>query len=290
MGVALNDPGFWSKTAGSYGLLQQDGSLQYILLDRKFKMQPLIRNTKTTFTQFLATDPRAKTCKVIVNGNLYGLTLGGRAAAVMGNPDDPSQTEIQGQVIESGMITGGDSRPDSFWFGQLLKPLGDAWPWIYSAGKGDPPALPATIAAIGGVGPLIVGTLPYGVGNKYKPGAPPGISEPATGEPPPEARPYMIQRNNATFVDANSKPPETGKTILAYSSAKRTILVIVQEHGSRPGTTHEAVANTLAQQGFDAAIFMDGSDSATLVVDGTVRVTPGQRKNDTIDVGVGFRL
>jgi hypothetical protein len=288
MAIVLNDPQFWSLAPAHYGSLQRDGSLQFILLDCKFKMQPLVRNVKKTFTQFATTDPTAKACKVVVNGNYYDITFSARISVMTGYPDDPSDTVIQGQVVQNGKLIAGDSRPESFWFGQVKTPTKDAWQWRYTAAKGNPPVAGSTLAAIGGVGPMIVDTLPYGVGNIYKPGAPPPISEPATGEPPVEARPYLIQRNNATFVDVNKKPPTTGKTILAYCSAKRTLLVAVQENGVGPGQTHAGIANALAGRGFDTAVFLDGSDSATLIVDGSIVVTPGDRKNETIDVGIGF--
>lgn len=288
MSLALSSPRFWAEIVKLYGLVQTDGSLHYIAPDQKFKMLPLVRNTTTTFTSFLKSDARAKGCKVIINGNQYSFSLGGYVAAVLGHIDDPDQTEIEGQVVEGGKVIAGDSRPLSFWFGQMRFPRKDAWAWTYSAGQGDPPAGAATLAAIGGLGPMIVGSLPYGRENAYKMGAAPTVSEPTTGEPPPEARPYMIQRSNKMFASANSKVPETGKTLVAYCSAKRTLLIIVQQHGASPGTTFAAIATTLAKQGFDSAVFMDGSDSATLMVDGALVIAPGARKDETIDVGVGF--
>lgn len=141
---------------------------------------------------------------------------------------------------------------------------------------------------MGGAGPLIVGNRVYGVRNTYRPGAPKGVNEPATGQPPPPAMEYLIQRSNATFLSANGLPPSTGKTIVAYCRAKRMLLVAVQPHGSGPGQTHSTLAFALAQRGFESAVFYDGSDSATLIVDGGIVVRPGNRKNNTIDVGLGF--
>ncbi len=135
---------------------------------------------------------------------------------------------------------------------------------------------------------MIVGALRYGTGNAYRPGAPKGTDEPFTGQPPAPAMTYLIQRNNNTFQDVDRWPPATGKTIVAYCSEKRALLVAVQADGEGPGQRHSALASALAQRGFDAAVFYDGSDSATLAVDGRVIVRPGQRKDDTIDVGIGF--
>ena len=99
---------------------------------------------------------------------------------------------------------------------------------------------------------------------------------------------YLIQRSNATFRSASALHPATGKTIVAYCHAKRTVLVAVQPHGVEPGQTHSTVAFALAQRGFESAGFYDGSDSATLIVDGKLVVMPADRKNNTMDIGLGF--
>jgi len=297
---ALDNPSFWANTSALVGTLQTDGSLNYVLLDKTFKMVPLIRKSRTTFLDFLAGDAEAKKCSVIVNGNFFGLNTSGKYDVGWGHivPDDPNDTEIEGRIIRNGVIVAGDSRPQSFWFGQISEFTMDAWHWYYAAEQGDPPVNPKTLAAIGGVGPLIAGaikygtssvnTLTYGVGNRYKPGAPPWVIEPAEGDPPPNAKPYLIQRNNNTFKSAEGHPIETGKTILAYCSWKRMLLVAAQEHGATPGVTYSSLATALTQRGFDAAVFLDGSDSAMLVMGGRVIVRPGERKNASIDVGVGF--
>ena len=288
MSLALNSPGFWSVAERSIGSLLTDGSLNYVVVDKTFHMVPLVRKSKITFTDFILTDADAKACKVVVNGNMYGLTKTGWASAVIG-ADDPADTLIQGQVVSDGKLIAGDSRPESFWFGQVLLPLTDSWPWAFTAAKGDPPKERATVAALGGLGPLIISKLQFGTATLYRPGAPPGTPEPAVGEPPPAARDYMIQRSNATFVDVSRRPPETGKTIVAYCFLKRTLIVAVQKHGDGPGQSHSSIASALAKQGFDTAVFMDGSDSATLALDGKIVVTPGSIKNGSIEVGVGFR-
>ncbi len=286
----LDNPFFWSNAASTVGRVQTDGSLKYILLDKTYRMMPLIRNSSITFTDFLMSDSDARKCKIIVNGNFYDLDLAGKFSVGMRLADNPRDTLIEGQVVKDGQVVAGDSRPQSFWFGLMMVPTGDAWSWTYAAGKGDPPTGGGVLAAIGGVGPLIVGALRYGIGNLYKPGAPPDVSEPPTGQPPDAVMPYLIQRSNATFAAANILSPETGKTILAYCSQMRTLLVAVQPHGVGPGQTHDRLAMALAQRGFESAVFLDGSDSATLVVDGEVLVKPGDRKNDSIDVGIGFYI
>ena len=287
--AGLSNDKFWKDAEKLVGKLQTDGPLSFMLLDNGYRMQPLIRNKEITFTDFLVTDLDAKKCKVIINGNFYGLNLGGKSSVALGDPDDPSDTEIQGQIIMAGKVVAGDSRPQSFWFGQITAPIYE-WkpsPWIYTAGKGDPPAEKSTLGAIGGLGPLLISNLRYGVGNKYS-CAPPGVNEPETGEPSKAAMPCLIQRNNETFKSANAHDDETGKTILAFNPVTLMLLVLVQQHGASPGRSLQQIAFDLYGRGFQSAVFLDGSDSATMVVDGKIVISPGKRKNNSIDVGVGF--
>jgi hypothetical protein len=284
----LASPFFWKEAANSVGAMRTEGSLRYILLDKTYKMAPIVRNKRTTFTDFLATDAAAVGCEVIINGNFYDLSskLLTHLIAEIGIPDDPADTKIEGRIVQGGKTIAGDSRPKSFWFAQLSAPTADVWPWIYAAGAGDPPTKAS--AAIGGAGPIIIKGLPYGVDNKYRPDTPSAIRRHIVDEPPPSALHHLIQRNNNMFKSLDGKPPETGKSILAYSSTKRMLMVAVQQHGMKPGQTLTYLASLLAHRGFDFAVFMDGSDSATLVLHGKIIVAPSRYKNGEIDVGIGF--
>lgn len=292
---SLSDPNFWSTAPA--GIVQSDGSLRYILLDKQYQMMPLIRDRDVTFTDFLDSDSQAKKCDVIVNGNYFDYTYRQAAQARAHITVDPSDVKIQGQVVKGGKIVAGDSRPDSFWFGQRSTFTADPWGWYYVADKGDPPTGPKSPAAIGGVGPLITGdygfgtssvnTIKYGVSNVYTAGAPPGA--PTVGQPPPDARRYLVQRSSKTIASLETKyPPEAGKTILAYCSYRRMLLVAVQPDGDSPGQNYPTLASNLADRGFDAAVLLDGSTSTTFIVRGTKIVTPSVLKDDLIDVGVGF--
>ena len=64
---------------------------------------------------------------------------------------------------------------------------------------------------------------------------------------PPEQQPFK-------FKSADGHPIETGKTILAYCSWKRTLLVAIQEDGATPGVTYSTPATALTQRNFDAAL------------------------------------
>ena len=84
------------------------------------------------------------------------------------------------------------------------------------------------------------------------------------------------------------RPVSTGKTILAYSSAQNRILVIVQRDRAAAGQRYGVIRDKLVAAGVDHAVFLDGSDSSLLLVSGTWIVSPGQNKNESIVVGVGF--
>jgi exopolysaccharide biosynthesis protein len=75
---------------------------------------------------------------------------------------------------------------------------------------------------------------------------------------------------------------------LAYCVERNRLLVGLQEHGTTPGMKISQLAYDLLNLGFDDAVFLDGSDSATLMVDGKMIVSPAERKDNAIVVGVGF--
>jgi len=284
---SLNNAKFWDDADKQLGALQQDRGMKFMMLEGSYKMLPVLRNVDKTFSDFLLADAGAKKCKIVINGNFWDLGRYGRAKAHARSVIDPSDVEVQGQVVAAGKVVAGDSRPDSFWFGQMT--ADGTTGAKYAAGKGDPPKDDKRlVAAIGGLGPLIVSDLPYGVGNKYKPGAPAGVDEPADGEPSDAAKKYMIQRNNKTFIAQNDHSADTGKAVLAYCVKKDRLLVGLQEDGATPGMKISELALDLVNRGFDEAVFLDGSDSATLVVDGKMVVTPGGYKDHVTVVGVGF--
>jgi hypothetical protein len=291
---------FWDSSANQIGILQKDRGMNFMLLDTSFTMVPLVRDDDDkSFTQFLLSNATAQKCKIAINGNFFDYTSRFKArhlhekayksnSEILNNPVDVDHVEVQGQVVQNGKVIAGDSRPDSFWFGQVsLCPKGPAG-CRFVAHKGDPLANSTVLAAIGGLGPLIVEDLAYGDGNKYSLGAPPDVDEPLRGEPSDAAKRYMIQRNNNTFIAQNDHSPETGKAVLAYNIEHDRLLVGLQADQDTPGIKIAQLALDLSNLGFDDAVFLDGSNSATLMVDGKVVVAPADYKDNSIVVGVGF--
>lgn len=280
--LAISGSGFWSSaTPGT--TVYQDGDLLYVVLEDKAKMTVVLRTAKELFQTTAAREQLSRQLAVVVNGNFYDVTNWGKVAAFSGSgPVDAGETTPIGQLVEGQTIIGGRSAPNLFHIANYAGPS-----YGYTFGFGDPSPV-GKKSAIGGAGPLIIKGLRYGVGNRYKPGTPAGA--PATGEPPPQYAGALIQRNNNTYASAASKAPSTGKTVIAYSSSQGRLLVLVQPHGAATGITHDTLRDNLFAVGVDNAIFLDGSDSAMLLVNGVWLTRQAQRKDQTNTIGVGFTL
>jgi hypothetical protein len=281
--MSLSAPNFWKVAIPKEGLLQTDGSFQYVLIDFSYKLTPLIRSKTELFSAFIKRE--CASMKVAINGSYYGLTTSGKVSAALGSSGvAPSETTIEGQVVVGGKSVAGLSRPNHFYFAQLRRPTTTNIAWTYSSGKGDPPTGTEVMAAVGGLGPMIIGGLEFGPENQYKP----GTFGPRTGEPPKFLKPLMIQRSNATFADAESRPAATGKTIIAACTVYQKLLIGVQPHGQGAGQSYGYIAEALLKQGFDNSVFLDGSDSTTFMLDGKLLVAPGANKDETTNLALGF--
>lgn len=308
------------------GSLLCDGALKYVLMNGDAEMRVVWRADTERFTDLLKRESQVAT--VVVNGPMYdldtslkvGMGLGRVAHAISlpaGTPLGPiaqAQVQPEGMVVERGAaLSRGRSEPQLFWFGRMLGPKGVHY---LAGGPGDPPLAPTTICAVGGVGPMIIGALPYGGNNAYR-GLPAGLDPfdrsnlthlraagtdwkdelyidhdghraPLLGAPDPLYAPMLVQRSNATLASHDQGPPEKGKTILAYHGARRILMVAVQPNGATGGRKLVDIAHDLAGLGFDNAVFLDGSTSASMAVDGSIEALPTAGKNETIPFGLAF--
>ena len=64
--------------------------------------------------------------------------------------------------------------------------------------------------------------------------------------------------------------------------------MLVQQAGTL-GLTAANYKDIFSSVGAENAVFLDGSDSATLYYDGEFLVTPGQAKNNFLTVAIGFK-
>ena len=151
----------------------------------------------------------------------------------------------------------------------------------YDFGEGNPPQV--GMSGVGGVGPIIINGLPYGVGNRCQL---PATCAP-TGPIPAKYADSVAQRNNATYAAQQGKSTSTGKTIVATNKNAGKLLIMVQPNG-KTGLSFDAVKAGLMAAGCDNAIFLDGSDSSMLNAGGILEVPPGAHKNETNTIGLAF--
>lgn len=276
-----NTPEFWqrvkaSTNSNSIGVFSDDGLL-YVAANDTIKMVPFIRNREELFETTIAREYTSKKFRIIINGQFYGLDNSGKADAFIGHdPVDPGSTTPEGIVILNKARIGGRAAPMMFYIANRVKEKKR-----YIFGYGNTPT--NVTSGVGGCGPIIIGNLPYGVQNKFKS----GVAGILTGMPTPKNRPFLIQRSNSTFSAFTRRPPYTGKTIIAYNDFHKVLFVIVQPDAAH-GISIEEVRDKLISIGTNNAVFLDGSDSSLLVVDGKFLAHAGENKDETNTVGIGF--
>jgi hypothetical protein len=208
------------------------------------------------------------------------------------DPVPASETSPIGQVVSGGSVVAGSSEPDRFYLAFNLSwaaplPPRHGHP-AFRFGKGNPPVSGSAGAdtAVGGLGPIIIGGLRYGVGNRYRAGVPTGA--PSTGPVPSTLRPYLVQRNNNTYAALQSRGAAVGKVVVAINRTLNMLLVLVQEDGGASGMSLNTLRNKLVAIGCDDAVFGDGSDSVMLTVGGNTMIALGNNKEEATTIGLGF--
>ncbi|MFC1750981.1 phosphodiester glycosidase family protein [Pseudomonadota bacterium] len=271
--------GFWSVVNAAVsnsklGLFSDDG-LIYVAMSDMTKMVPFVRDKEELFSSTM--NRHSKKYRVIINGQFYGLSNMGKADALMGDdPVDPSHTTPEGLVINDSKVVGGRAAPKMFY-------VANHWTSspTYTFNSGSAPK--SASSAIGGCGPVIINGMPYGETNKFAK----GIVGKQRGEPIAKNKPHLKQRSNSTFSSFLTRPPYTGKTLIAHNAARSKLFALVLPHGAS-GISLVGVRNKLKKAGFENAIFLDGSDSSLLMVDEAFIAKAGSNKDETNTVGIGF--
>jgi len=277
--VTIGGMAFWSSVS-SPGELYNDGDVMYVVLDDSATMDLVRRTTKEMFTTTV-TNAAARGYLVIVNGLMYSVGVSAWTYRMGWDPVDPKDVTPNGQLVDSTRVVAGRSAPSMFYIAQGLGPVS-----AYDFDAGDPTAVASNpLAAMGGLGPLIIGGLNYGNGNLYVPGMTAG---PATRDPGPAAG-NLTQRNNSTYVAMAGRGASCGKTVVARCKAQKKLLVLGQRDGASTGITLDNLRDKLAGVGVEDAVFFDGSDSVTFYAKGSLQISPGKNKDRTIPAGLGFR-
>lgn len=200
--------------------------------------------------------------------------------AIGNDPVTPKGIEPEGYTILGKKILAGRAAPLNFYIANFQSKASK-----YQFGFGTAPV--QADAAIGGAGPIIINGFPYGVVNQYKKDGPQGKP---VGQPSPENAKNLTQRSNATFTafTKHDAAPKTGITAIAYHSKKKKLAILVHpdQSGSMPLTQ---LRSKLLRAHFDNAIFLDGSNSSMLMINGIFYARQGPSKNKTNVVGIGFK-
>jgi hypothetical protein len=165
----------------------------------------------------------------------------------------------EGQVIRDNMLINSDSQPKRYFIAQLSTTPGIH---SYTIGTGNPntPAGHNRRTAFGGLGPLVIAKK-------------------------------AITPSTAWEKSIFAFPAKKGKGAIALHKSLGIILLIVQEDSlilPSNAITMNQLQLWLVGQGFDDAVFNDGSDSESLFAAGSWLLTPGYAKNEAMDFAFGF--
>jgi hypothetical protein len=284
--IRFDDSGFWRKIKAGisregvihYKILLDSGArLELVALSGDSKMEPFVRTKEELYLDTIKKKVSSEKYKFVINGPTYGLSTAGKVDAAIGNDPIPAvETEQEGRVIKGSKIIGGRAS-NMYWIAQYNPKNG------FFFGRGRAP-LHAS-AAVGNLGPLIINGLPFGKINKYDP---PNPSAKKTGEPKTSNAKSLIQRSNARFSAMMTRPSSSGKIILGYKKKENIIFALAQKHGSF-GISVDGLRDILLELGVNSAVYLDGSDSVTLMVGNDVVLKPGSNKNETAVTAIGFK-
>lgn len=259
----------------------KDGSLHYTIFDDRVKMEPFVRTTEIMFSARAVNASINNGYIVLINAQFYDLNARGYFDYGIGDdPVDPAGILPEGVAVLGNKIVAGRSSPLCFFIANVITASTK-----YQFGFGAAPT--HADGAIGGAGPIIVNGLPYGKTNLYATGKPQGRP---IGEPSKVNAKNLIQRSNATYGSfmEHDSAPRTGMTVIAHHSQKKKLGVFVKPDNSS-GLTLGSLKSKLIKADFDNAIFLDGSNSSMLMVEGVFYSKAAASKNKTNVVGIGFK-
>jgi RHS repeat-associated protein len=262
-------------------VMKEDKGVYFITLPLDSIPYVVQRTSSETFTEAAVKTDTPSATEVVINAELYGGEY-----PLNNSPSDPTTNPAQGLVIQNKIaLPGSKESPETFFFSNDLKGH-----WQF--GKGNP-SRDSQIAFGGGI-PVIIDSLPYGIQNKYKAGAPSNL--PVTGDPGPGNEKWLEYRSNKGFEEmfrqkhfkvANEKG---GLTVMGIDRETNRLLIIVKPQGSTESWRITDIRDFLVKEGVEDALAWDGSSSSTLVLDSKILSDPADKKNKTIPFGIGFRV
>lgn len=284
--ITLDDKQFWSKisasckknTVGHFNLaLPTNGMMHLVVMSDSIQMVPFMRTKEELFETKVVSEYNKEKFSVVINGPTYGLTKSGKFDALFGSDPVPaSETIQQGRIVHNNKVIGGKSSNMYF---VANNPSANP---KYIFGKGS---APMSKAAIGNMGPLIINGLNFGPVNAYSPTQP---NAKRLGEPLPKHASHLVQRSNKRFSANMGLASSTGKIVIAHIQSKNILLVLLQPHGNI-GISIIGLRDILSNLKINSAVYLDGSDSVMLMVNGKFVVRAASNKNETNVTGIGFK-
>lgn len=229
--------------------------IRYVMADATFYDLEIFQRGSNDFTVDAVAASSSTGIRAIVNGQVYSGYW---------------SPQWQGEIISNSVVQPGNppSKPDSRYISKWSGRTEEA----YDVGRGDPSTRsPALQNAMGSLLPIIQGKIPFGEKTLTSGGKVTQFESPTLGT---QWFPF---------------PADKGKIIYGIHRTTQLLFFIAQEDGASPGIKLKDLIAQLVTHGVDDAVMGDGSDSATLVVDGAVEVEPGSLKNDSIPVGLQLR-
>lgn len=260
------------------GATSNGNDIFVIGMHHSVQMVPFVRKQEELFSQTAKMASATHGLKVVINGPTYGLTNWGLVDVMSGNdPVSPENTLQEGKIVYKNAVIAG--RSSNMFYIKNTK----AGSPPYRFGRGEAPT--KSDAAIGNLGPLVIDKLPYGSMNLYSPPKPYAKTK---GEPRDENAASLIQRSNLRFNAMSKLAAQTGKVSLGYRKDKAQLIILLQPHG-KGGISITQLRDLYIKLGIDSAVYLDGSDSVMLMIEGRMLVSQGSNKNETCISGIGFR-
>jgi hypothetical protein len=215
---------------------------------------------------------------VCINGVWYDYSY----LSAMDGSASTADTKNEGEVLLANGKRYGNPSPEGYYAAQRVD-----CSWDFGYGNLPPSGFRV---GVGGLCPLVINGLKYGVGNKYSKGVPTGA--PPVGDPGQKYKNFLVQRNNNKFAALQKESHGVGKSGFGVTQ-DGTVFVIVQAH-AKPGIPFQRFRDIFVTLNCGNAMACDGSDSVFMYrreMDGKVvfKCSPGFLKNASMSVALGFK-
>ncbi len=256
-----------------------DNGFHVIKIKGKSRLVPIVREEEEFFSDTVIRAQSKAKLTVCSNACWYSLTRDGYIDVVAGHDPVPAKDSInQGFVLlGTGKLYGGSS-PLMFYIAQKQD-------YSWYMGQGDLNNKQGFYTGIGGLCPLIVNGLKYGISNTYNKTLTGAVLK---GEPLPQHKKYLTQRSNSKYAALHAGDNRSGRAGLGVS-ATGEVIIVAQENGTGGATTYDDFRDIFVKNGCVNAGSTDGSDSVFLWYDGKFKFTAGNDKDESQTIGIGIR-